>query len=520
MGLACVAAALAVAGCGGSRLSHRSRPPAGTTGQRRHGAAVAAPVRVSLGSGAATIGVPASFLGVSFEDWGLAQFERRGVLFDRVLSLLRPSGAGPLIVRVGGNSADRTFWDSDPAHPGRPLAHWAFALTPEFFAETARMLRRVGARLIVDLNLATATPAAAARLAGAAADRLPPGRIAGFEVGNEPDLYAHDGWLAAIARTVPGPARAALAMSPAAYARDFTGYARRLARAAPRAPLLGPAVGYPRRDARWIAGLLDRPHPRLGIVSGHLYPFTACPRPGSPAYPTIAGLLSEHATAGLAALITPAVALAHRRGLAFRVDELGSASCGGRPGVSDAFATALWAPDALFELLRAGVVGVNVHVRAEAANGAFALTGDGLVARPLLYGLILFARTVGAGGRLMKVTVRAPRSEHLKVWAVRVADGALHVLVIDKGGRAATVSLRLPATGAATVQRLLARSATATSGVTLDGQRLGRDGRWHGRPLPQTILPKGGGYTLTLPRRSAVLLSVPVVPGAARSRGG
>jgi hypothetical protein len=31
--------------------------------------------------------------------------------------------------------------------------------------------------------------------------------------------------------------------------------------------------------------------------------------------------------------------------------------------VSDTFATALWAPDALFELLRAGIDGVNVHVR-------------------------------------------------------------------------------------------------------------------------------------------------------------
>ena len=78
---------------------------------------------------------------------------------------------------------------------------------------------------------------------------------------------------------------------------------------------------------------------------------------------------------------------AHRAGLPFRLTEVNSVTCGGVPGVSDTFATALWAPDTLFELLRAGVDGVNVHVRTDAINAAFAFKRSGLVARPLLYGL-------------------------------------------------------------------------------------------------------------------------------------
>ena len=64
--------------------------------------------------------------------------------------------------------------------------------------------------------------------------------------------------------------------------------------------------------------------------------------------------------------------------------ELNSVNCGGRPGVSNTFATALWAPDALFALLRAGVDGINLHVRANTINAPFALTSAGLSRRPIV----------------------------------------------------------------------------------------------------------------------------------------
>ena len=55
------------------------------------------------------------------------------------------------------------------------------------------------------------------------------------------------------------------------------------------------------------------------------------------------------------------------------------------------------------------------------------------------------------------------------------------MLLIDKGSRGARVALHLPATApSATVQRLLAPSVSATSGVTLAGQRLASDGTWVG----------------------------------------
>jgi Glycosyl hydrolase family 79 C-terminal beta domain len=216
----------------------------------------------------------------------------------------------------------------------------------------------------------------------------------------------------------------------------------------------------------------------------------------------------------MARSIQNAVRIAHHSGLSFRLTEINSVTCGGTPGVSDTFATALWAPDALFELLRARVDGVNVHVRPRTINAAFSISSGGLTANPMLYGLILFARTLGADSHLVQLAVHTRPSLHLKAWAVRVDGDVLHVLLINKGRESTAVALHLPVTGRATVQRLLAPSATSRRGVTLDAQSLTTTGRWQGRRTTQTITPNAGTYTLTVPRLSAALVSMHLRPGS------
>jgi hypothetical protein len=205
-----------------------------------------------------------------------------------------------------------------------------------------------------------------------------------------------------------------------------------------------------------------------------------------------------------------AARLAHHAGLRFLLDELNSVTCGGLRGVSDTFATALWAPDAMFELLRNGVDAVNLHIRATAINAPFSFSSSGLEARPLLYGLILFTRTLGPDARLVGVRLQSHTSLHLKVWAVRVLGGVLHVLVINKGTHVVIIRLHLPASGPASVERMLARSAAATSGVTLGGQYLGLDAGWHGPDTAQTIARADGGYRMAIPALSAALVAVHV----------
>ena len=61
------------------------------------------------------------------------------------------------------------------------------------------------------------------------------------------------------------------------------------------------------------------------------------------------------------------------------------------------------------------------------------------------------------------------------------------------------------------VQRLLAPSASSTSGVTLEGEQLNHQAEWQGKLKLQTLKPTGNGsYVLRVGGESAALLAVPV----------
>ena len=482
----------------------RSSPPTVSTVVGRRPTLFQA--EVTIPAQANLMSVPRSFLGISTEYWTLPVWANHMSLLNRVLSLVRANG--PLVLRIGGDSADHAFWA-----PVQELPEWIFEITPSWVTQVSTMVHNSGVRLILDLNLVTATPSNAARWARTAESKLPHGSIIAFEIGNEPDIYSRISW-----QIATGGGRGSRALprkiNASSYAKAFGSYARALARVAPGVPLLGPALAEPRKNLNWVSKLLASPHPGLGAVTAHRYPYSQCSRPPARTYPTIARVLSENATAGMARTVRGAVELSARAGLPLRLTEINSVTCGGRRGVSDTFATALWAPDALFELLHAGVASASVHVRANAINMAFSLTRRGLVAHPLLYGMTLFSRMLGADSQLVALRLTTRRSQRIKAWAVRLRGDIMHVLLIDKGSHSALVGLHLPAAGRATVQRLIAPSVRSRSGVTLDGQRLDAQGRWQGKPATETIAPGAAGYQLKLTPYSAALVTLHLRPGA------
>jgi hypothetical protein len=485
---------------GTGRVSALSpQPPAAGASARREPVTVRAAILRTVREP-----LPRSFLGLSFEYWDLPSFASHPAALRRVFGLLRVPEDGSVPLRIGGDSADQAFWGNSP---GASLQPWPYHVTVRWLRTLASMVRTDRLRVLLDLNLAQRSPAAAARFARQVIRRLPPGSLMAFEIGNEPDIYHH--W---VDYHLPGRSGLFAApsgwdqSSPARYARAFAAYARALARVAPGVPLAGPEAAYPQRDLAWERRLLASDAGRVAMITVHRYPLSACARPNAGDYSTIARVLSPRVSAGLQTAVSPALQLARRAGLPLRMTELNSVTCEGRRGVSNTFAAALWAPDALFSLWKAGLAGVNIHVRQRAANAAFWMTRTGLRARPLLYGLALFARAAGSRGELARLRV-GRSAPSIRLWAVR-SGGRLNVIVLDKGARPARLALLVPSLRPAAIERLSAPSVHDETGVTLAGQTLATSGRWLGhRTVEHVRRGPGGRYRLIVPAYSGALIS-------------
>ena len=439
----------------------------------------AAPIKIAAGPGTP---LPSSYLGFSVEYQELPMYERFTPAFERILRLWTVSGDGRVVLRIGGASADRTYW-----RPGSlRLPARAYVLTRGWFRATARLIAQADLDVILDLNLKHGTAQLAAQMAREAIDALPPSRILAFEIGNEPDRYANG-------------------YSPTAYAEAVRAYATALAPVAPLTPLLGPEISNTASGIGWLRSTASWDGAELGGLDGHRYQLGGCVGRHSTRYPTVRAMLSPRMTVGLVGAVEPAIVLAHNDGKPFRLDELGSIDCGGVNGVSNSFATALWAPDALFSLWAAKLDAVNLHIRAAAINGPLQVGPTGFIARPLAYGLALFARAASPDGVLLPIRLTSPSG--LSGWAVQVATGAIHVVLINKGSVANTVRLAFPGASSVSVQRLEAPSAAATSGVTLAGQQLAPDGQLVGAPVNQPVASDKGAYTIDVPAASAALVT-------------
>ncbi|HET8672790.1 MAG TPA: glycosyl hydrolase family 79 C-terminal domain-containing protein [Thermoleophilaceae bacterium] len=453
--------------------------------------------------------VPFGFLGLSLEYPAVEAYAGTDPLaldpvFQRLVRNLVPDQA--LVLRIGGDSTDRTWWPT----PGlaRPPGI-KFAITPRWLAVTRALAGALRARLVLGLNLEADDPALAASEASALLDGIGSPRVRAFELGNEPDLYASFPWY----RTPEGQHITGRASDygVTSLIGDWT----RFAAALPRRGLAGPSLGAPGWTRELGRFLTAERHVRL--VTLHRYPLQLCfTSRRSSRYPTVAHLLAPSSSIGLADSFAPYAAIARAHGLSLRIDEWGSVSCGADPAVSDTFASALWALDTLFEMVRDGIHGVNVHTFPGAGYELFRIgraTGRWqAVVAPEYYGLLLFARAAPAGSRLLRVS--GAGSGAVRTWATRARGGTIRVVLVNSGGRLRRLALRVTGArvGRAILERLSAADARARSGVSLGGQSFGSrtfTGALPGSPRTIALAPVHGRYAVTLPAASAAMLVLP-----------
>jgi hypothetical protein len=456
-------------------------------------------VSVSIDAHHPGAAVPPAFLGLSFELSDLpriARYARGGDLVAMLRSL------GPGVLRFGGVSADTRIAWTDRVTP-RPA--WASGtLERSDLRELGRLAALSGWHVLLTIGLAHYDAGAAAREARAAKATL--GRwLVGIELGNEPDAYARHGLRAG-------------AWTFSLYRRQVTAYRRAIAKVAPGIPLAGPDVSGSVAFGRWGRREAIRLHPAL--LTGHHYPLGCHDVPA----PTIARLLSLPIRGQEDRSLRRYLSISRTSRIPFRMDEANTVSCGGSHGISDTFASALWAVDYTARTMAAGAAGINFQGNPANCHGyapvcaptPTRLAGGALRAQPEWYALLL-SRTL-IGDRPLRSVVTSASRPNVDVTTLLAPDGALHVVIVDDdppGSSAATVSVHVGrGFEAAGILQLTAPSPAATAGVELGGRAVGRDGSWH-RP---TTLPRspdrGGVIRLDLSPASAMLVTVPRRPGA------
>ena len=473
-------------------------------------------VSVSVSRRAVGAPVRSGFLGFSFEFQGVRAYTGSDPTHINpvLVKLIRNLTPGqPPVLRIGGNSTDVSYVTGRGI---KPLPYRGYHLTPSWMATTGALARQLGARMIMGVNLAANDPALAAAEVGDYVKALPKGSIEAVEIGNEPNVY-NKITTYRTAAGAPFHARRRSFGYPA-FRAQFGAIADRMQPFTLAGPAL--AIGPVPGRGSWVNTVGDLLHrqPRISMMTVHRYPLRNCyVPPRSPQYPTIAHLLDSYATVSLADSLTRWIAIAHGQHRQLRLDELNSVACRGKAGVSDTFASALWATDALFGLARAGVDGIDMHTLPDTAYQLFAFSHRGgrwqAQVRPVYYGLQLFAQAAPPGARLLRVS-RHGADAGLSVWATRGRDHRVRVVAINKSQtRRKTVTVRLPAgtpTASATVERMRAPSARAKSGVTLGGRSYGAETQT-GQLAPPEVERAHvvrGRVTLSVPAASAALATV------------
>ncbi|MGD1056156.1 MAG: glycosyl hydrolase family 79 C-terminal domain-containing protein [Solirubrobacteraceae bacterium] len=455
----------------------------------------AIPVAVSFDASEPGAPVPRNFLGLSFEVGSLpriASYSGEGNL----VSMLRSLGVG--VLRFGGITADeQTAW-VDEATP-RPA--WALGVLE---AGDLRGLGSLAAasewHVLLTLGFAHFDPEAAAREAAAAKAALGES-LEAIEIGNEPDSYARHGLR-------PQP------WTPVQYEEQINAYRIAIEALVPGIPLAGPDSSGSSAYEKW--GLSEAIYQRPALLTGHHYPLGCAEQPP----PTIARLLSPQIRQLEERSLRRYQFIAQETEVPFRMDEANTVSCGGVAGISNTFASALWAVNFLTKAMAMGVSGINLEGNPANCEGytpvcapsAEDLATGALRAQPEWYALLLAKALVGE--RPLPTTVKPKPAERPNVEASTflAPDGTLQFVLVDDdppGSPRVAVHLHIgDGFHGASVLSLTAPSPTALSGVRLGGQEVQPDGLWNEPATLPRVANKHGVITVKLAPSSAALVTV------------
>jgi len=472
-----------------------SRPPTQPLAAAAEGGAPAQaplPVAVTIDPFDPGLPVPKRFLGLSFEVAALdqlTQYSERGDLVRLLRSL------GPGVLRFGGITADENVAWTDAATP-RPA--WATStIGPEQMKALGVLARRSGWQVLLTVGMAHSEPATAAREVAAAHHALGP-YLAAVEIGNEPNAYGSHGF-----RELPWIAQG--------YEEEVSSYREAIDALTPGVPIAGPDVSGSGVFPEW--GEEEALSQKPALLTGHHYPLGCAQTPA----PSIETLLSAATREREAQSLTTYMSVASSYRIPFRLDEVNSVSCGGVAGISDTFASTLWAIGYITQTMAAGTAGINLEGNPTNCSGytplcapdSAALASGSLRAQPDWYALLLTSALVGDRPLSTTITEGSP---NLVAASFAGPDHTLKVVLADdEQPGASPLAVRLNVgvgEGSGRILRLTAPTQSAIGGVLLGGRAVAANGSWSTSMPTESVSARTGILALELSPDSAALLTV------------
>jgi hypothetical protein len=402
--------------------------------------------------------MPANFVGLSYEVQQLTDptfFSRENHGLIHAFQELSAHG----VLRLGGNTSEFAWWKPtadtpEPEHPqirevvGEPKAQY-YPVTAEAVRNLAAFLKATGWSCLYGINMGTNTPERAAAEAEFAAKTLGPS-LEYFQIGNEVELFA---------RHLRDPQT----WSAKTYLEEWLTLARAI-----KARVAGARFGIPdvASNVSWLTQIADQwsaveSPPQVTTLTHHHYFGGPATNPDV----NIPNLLAPAAMAKDQHTADVATAAATKMGVRVRMTEGNTCYRGGKPGVSDVFAAALWAADYSLLLASNNYSGINLHggTGMSVANSVGgSLPGDAIlkdqgatpeqiashphpfytpiatfgpeyVLEPVAYGL-RFAGSL-SGGRFIPAdmtTQLQAAGVNARAYAAQLADGKTAVIVLNK----------------------------------------------------------------------------------------
>jgi len=449
--------------------------------------------------------IPDDFTGLGYE---ISSVAIPGLLSDKnraYVRLVRGLGANG-VIRVGGITSDSASFAPDAVASS---AAKSTVINTANLRELGAFLDATGWRLIWGLNLGSGDMKNAAEEAVAVAAAVKD-KLLAFEIGNEPDGFAGDALNAHRPKNY----------GYGDYLKEYRAYKAAIRSKLPNAPFAGPDASW---ATDWVSRFATDEGRDLKLLTKHYYRAGAnnpyldklIDSSQRAAYEARAKnnkielLIREDANLrGMLQELSTVASVSH---VPFRICEANSFYGGGQPGVSDAFASALWVLDFMWTLAYGGAAGVNMqtgvnHLDFVSYYSAIRTDANGAVSvGPEYYGMLAFAQA-GKGERI--ALDYDADGMNLTAYAVLGDHGDLMLTLINKDPNAdADITMTTGQTfQKATAWRLKGLALDSADNVTLGGIEVAANDRWHAREV-EFLLTVGGAGEIHVPAASAAIVT-------------